>query len=353
MRKPFYRKDRKCWYVEIRRGKFIRLDPDQETAYKKWERLRSINDYQHADATVEALFEAWLQHFKAKASKERLDKAITLLSSCATHLGPQTLARKMTCERIAQWLKAEHVKGKRTFVWSVARQRDAAQFVKRAYRWAHIRGWLPPSEVLGMPLETPAPRESLISRGVHEQLVKATRGGLERGRPFGLLLIAIWHSGARPIQIRELTAKHVNEFGDWIFTKHKSSGKTQKALIVRTSPCLQTLIKILIAARPTGPLFLSPIGKAWTKDGIARRFRRMREEHGIDPSVTIYAYRHTFATDALAGGADLATVAALLGHSDTQMVSRVYGHLAKCDDPMRAASNKVAQSRSDRAFDTR
>lgn len=345
MRKPFFRTERQCWYVEVQRGKFIRLDPDERTAYKQWERLRQINDYQHSEATVEAIFEAWLSHFRVKAGGDRLEKAISLLSDCAEHVGPQSLARELSAVKLHSWLKKDRKRGKREYVWSIARQRDAAQFVKRAYKWAHIRGWLPPSDILDLSLETPAPRDVLIPRSVHVELIESTRGGLDRGKPFGLVLIALWHSGARPIQIRELEARHISEHGDWVFSKHKTSGKTGKALIVRTSPCLQTLTRILKHFRPIGPLFLSPIGLPWTKDGIARRFRRMREELKLDPAITVYAYRHTYATDALVGGADLATVAALLGHADAQMVSRVYGHLAKCDDPMRRAAVTIAARR--------
>jgi integrase len=345
MRKPFFRKERQCWYVEITRGKFVRLDPDEKTAYRMWERLRQISDYKHADATVEAIFEGWLVHFGSKANKQRTDKAVQLLTDCAEFLGPQSLARDITAVRIHQWMNKPRKLGKREYVWSVARQRDAAQFVKRAYKWAHVRGWLPPSDILDMTLRTPTPRDVLIPRSVHVQLMQSIRDGLDRGKPFGLVLIALWHSGARPIQIREVEAKHITLDGDWVFAKHKTSGKTGKALIVRASPCLQTLARILKHFRPVGPLFLSPIGEPWTKDGIARRFRRMRETLNLDQSITVYAYRHTYATDALIGGADLATVAALLGHSDAQMVSRVYGHLAKCDDPMRAAAQKVAARR--------
>jgi integrase len=345
MRKPFFRKDRKCWYVEIRRGKVIKLDPDEKAAYKQWERLRQISDYKHSDAILGAIVEAWLAHFKPTASKERFDKANSLLSDCANFIGPMTLARDLTAAKLREWLTLERKLGKRTYVWSVARQRDAAQFVKRAYSWAHIRGWLPPSDILDMSMATPSPRDALVPRSVHIQLVESTRSGLARGRPFGLVLIALWHSGARPIQIRLLEAKNVNEAGDWVFQRHKTKGKTGKALIIRTSPCLHTLTKILMYSRPVGPLFLSPIGFPWTKDGIARRFRRMREDLKLDPAITVYAYRHTYATDALVGGADLATVAALLGHSDAQMVSRVYGHLAKMDDPMRKAAVSVAMKR--------
>jgi integrase len=345
MRKPFFRSERRCWYVEVTRGKFVRLDPDEETAYKKWERLRQINDYHHADATVEAIFEGFLAFFELKASKARYDKAVTLLSSFADHFGPTRRIRDVTCQDLEKWLNEKRKRGEREYTWSVSRKRDAAQFVLRAYRWAHVQGWIPASDILLHRSETPEPRIVLVDRATHERCVKATRTGRRNRRPFGLVLIALWHSGVRPVQVRELTARHVNQHGDWVFDRHKTGKKTGRKLTVRPSACLKTLVAILSHSRPTGPLFRSPTGEAWKKDGLVRRFNRMRTELSLDSSLVLYAYRHTFATEALLHGASLTTVAALLGHKDSSMVARVYSHLDVCDDPMRAEAQRISERR--------
>jgi site-specific recombinase XerD len=165
-----------------------------------------------------------------------------------------------------------------------------------------------------------------------------------RSRPFGLVLIALWNSGARPIQVREVTAWHVNENGEWVFSSHKTSKKTKRKLIVRPTPCLATLVKILVAARPSGNLFLTSQNKPWTKDGIVRRLSRMKDKLGIESDVTAYSYRHTFATDSLLAGVDIVQVAELLNHSDIAMVAKVYGHLGKFGEPLRkAAAESVSQ----------
>jgi integrase len=48
----------------------------------------------------------------------------------------------------------------------------------------------------------------------------------------------------------------------------------------------------------------------------------------IDPPVTFHMLRHTWASLAVMGGVPLVVVAKNLGHVDTRMVERVYGHLA-------------------------
>ena len=49
---------------------------------------------------------------------------------------------------------------------------------------------------------------------------------------------------------------------------------------------------------------------------------------GITRKIRPYDLRHAFATDAIAGGADLGTVAKLMGHSTVQMVVKHYQHVA-------------------------
>lgn len=125
--------------------------------------------------------------------------------------------------------------------------------------------------------------------------------------------------------------------------KGAKSALLGRPLVVRCGPCLQTLTRILTHARPNGPMLLSAHYKPWPKDGIVLRFRRLREAVGLD-GVTAYSYRHTYATDALQAGISLPTVAALLGHVNPTMVSRVYGHLEKRSDHLSDAVAKIKRA---------
>jgi integrase len=60
---------------------------------------------------------------------------------------------------------------------------------------------------------------------------------------------------------------------------------------------------------------------------IRSAFGTARKNSGITYDVRMYDIRHLFATIMLNGGADLAAVSKLLGHSSTQMTSDVYYHL--------------------------
>ena len=47
------------------------------------------------------------------------------------------------------------------------------------------------------------------------------------------------------------------------------------------------------------------------------------------PRYSLYAFRHSFATQALERGIDSVTVAVLMGHSDPSMLAKVYQHLTQ------------------------
>ncbi len=66
---------------------------------------------------------------------------------------------------------------------------------------------------------------------------------------------------------------------------------------------------------------------------MAARFKRARDRAGLK-GVTPHCLRHTFATAAIAGtdtmpGVSMVDAAALLGHSNSAMVAKVYGHAVR------------------------
>ena len=60
----------------------------------------------------------------------------------------------------------------------------------------------------------------------------------------------------------------------------------------------------------------------------------------IDPPASFHVLRHTYASLTIMNGAPLMVVAQNLGHADTRMVEKHYGHLAQSfvADAIRAAA---------------
>ena len=80
------------------------------------------------------------------------------------------------------------------------------------------------------------------------------------------------------------------------------------------------------AGQPGDALFVSSRGRAMGADALRDRFRRLAAAAGLPAGTTPHAMRHTFATDLLAGGADLRSVQELLGHADLG-TTQLYTHL--------------------------
>jgi integrase len=80
----------------------------------------------------------------------------------------------------------------------------------------------------------------------------------------------------------------------------------------------------------TGNQLLIPnaSGTAWQKSQQARPMADACERAKIKPPISFHGLRHTYASHAVMNGAPLLVVAKNLGHSDTRMVERHYGHLA-------------------------
>ncbi len=137
-------------------------------------------------------------------------------------------------------------------------------------------------------------------------------------------------TGCRPSEVARVTADNVNlELGVWVFADHKTVQKTGKPRIVYLTPAMVELTKRLMAEHPDGPLFRGPRGgKPFTRNGIRCRFKRLRKKLPHLKGLIAYAYRHSFATDALVNGVGIAQVAELLGHTSTEMVMRHYSHIA-------------------------
>jgi len=83
------------------------------------------------------------------------------------------------------------------------------------------------------------------------------------------------------------------------------------------------------AGRAGGELMFShPDGSPWKKSEQSRPMREACEHARIAPPVSFHILRHTWASLAVMGGAPLLVIARNLGHKDTRMVEKHYGHLA-------------------------
>jgi integrase len=85
-----------------------------------------------------------------------------------------------------------------------------------------------------------------------------------------------------------------------------------------------------------------PTKSPWKTAEQARPMREANERAKLKPSISFHGLRHTWASHAVMNGVPLIIVAKNLGHKDTRMVEKHYGHLAPSyvADAIRAGAPK-------------
>ena len=232
--------------------------------------------------------------------------------------------------QVTRWLDAHPA-------WKGSR-RHAVIAVKRAFSWAEQQGVLAANPLRALKAGRAARRTRVLSGEEAAEILAAMRD-----RQFRDFVRAMLETGCRPSEVARVTAAEVRlDAGLWLFAEHKTAKKTGKPRVVYLTPAMVELSRTLVALYPEGPLFRGPRGKAaFTRQGIRRRFRRLRAKLPHLEHFVSYNVRHTFATRALVNGVGVAQVAELLGHSSTEMVSQTYGHLAGQVAHMREAAAKA------------
>lgn len=145
-----------------------------------------------------------------------------------------------------------------------------------------------------------------------------------------LLLGLLFYSGLR---VAELCALTVADVDSQALTVLVRSGKGQKARLVPFPAPVAALFVRYLYLRPVHlpALFLAATGHhnvkgPLTRDGVRQILRRRCGLAGITPVYNPHAFRHGFAMWLLNAGARLTTVAAAMGHADSQITAQIYAH---------------------------
>ncbi len=357
MRKPYYRQDRKAWYVKTNNGKSLkRLHEDEKEAYKIWHEMQKLSSREPSTATMAVIAERFLRweegpidsesdRWLGKVAPKTFRSHRDFLADACNSFGSE-LVRNLKPYHVTDWLE-----GKLT--WGSESQRGAIAAVKRCLNWADEQGHLENNPLAKVKKPAPVRREGLITDEEHAKMMTAEDEGRKSKRKktsprhacFRMVLTALRQSGCRPGSICAVRIEDVKG-GAWVLHQHKNRKKTGKPLIVYLSACLQTLTRLAAGDRKSGPLFLNSLGKKWTPNAIRCRMKTLRKKLGLPDAVIAYAFRHTFTTQALINGTPLATVAELIGNSDLDMIAKHYGHLEKASSHLASAMVNALQKRA-------
>jgi integrase len=144
---------------------------------------------------------------------------------------------------------------------------------------------------------------------------------------FRQLVRAALLTGAR---FGELVALRVSDYSPDSRAVHIAESKSSKARHVFLSDEGAAYFESLTAGRPGAErLFVRSDAEPW---GPSHQHRRMKDACStakIEPAISFHLLRHTYASHYLMSGGSLPGLARQLGHADTRMTTRHYGHLAE------------------------
>ncbi len=257
--------------------------------------------------------------------------------------------------------------------WGPSGKRAAITAIKRPFNWALKRGEIASNPLRAVEKPDEQIREMVIPLPMHKQILKLV------SKPFADLLELAWETGARPFELYLLETRHLElKSSRAMFPREESKGKKRQRVIYFSKKALAIVKRNM---RSEGRVLRNADDKPWTAYSINCAFLRLQtsmgKQHSVKPpkitteqidakvntiresrerkgkaplsekalrwqatkSVTdaairkhapklcLYAYRHSFGHRKLTEGTDSLVVATLMGHKDTVMLAKVYGHL--------------------------
>ena len=385
--KPFFRKSRRLWYVQLD-GRQINLGPDREQAFRQYHELmarpRPVVRQPQAAQLLLVLCDAfldWVLKHRSAATFEwyraRLQRFISL--------HPDLHVAELKPYHVQQWVDAypNH---------SAATKRNNIRAVKRCLTWAMQQGYVDTNPIAHLPAPSAGRREMVVEPDEFTKLLSFVDD-----EAFRNLLIVTYETGCRPQESTRVEARHVDlARSRWVFSTAESKTKGMPRVVYLPEAAAAITAK-LVAVHPIGRLFRNSSGRPWTKDALGCAFDRLqvrmgksemkRRREAVDerhvaayaetlrkhktikgavheksrsellcearrkltqrkarefaPRYSLYAFRHSWATNALVKGVDSLTVAILLGHRDASMLARVYAHLSHRPDHLLAEARRA------------
>lgn len=295
--------------------------------------------------TVKDACDDYLKAYRAgRTLKGNARQASGMERTIATHIEPtlgSVVVRKLSKARVSKWLTdlaespaklRSRPGGKQNFrpvdqsPDAVRRRRSTANrilnILKAALNHAHAEGKIHSDDAWRhvKPFrEADAARTRYLSDDEARRLVNAADA------EFRPLVLAALHTGARYGELTALVREDFNPDSGTIFIRVSKSGKPRH--VVLTDEGQAFFAKQAAGIKPGALLLSRASGAEWGKSHQTRFLANAVAAAKIAP-VTFHELRHTYASRLVMKGAPLAVVAAQLGHSDTRMVEKHYGHMS-------------------------
>ena len=381
--KPFFKKGRGLWYVEIDR-KQINLGPDREDAFRQYHQLMTQPRAESlSPESLVGIIDSYLDWVHKNRAPDTFEWYRHRLQRFVTKY-PDMKVSQLRPFHVEQWVDQYDI--------AVTTRHNYFRSIKTCLKWAVKQGYIQSSPLKDMEVPSPERREVYIPPDEFEALLVHVPDGTLRD-----LMVTTYHTGCRPQESLRLIDQYVElENARWVFPQSKSKGKRAPRIVYLDDEAL-AITKRLLAESDGGELFRNSRGRPWTKDSVNSAVDRVRVRMGkvallaagkepteraikkkvktlkktkrvkgvkrsksaaelhseakrklfkkmafdAAPRYSLYALRHSWATNALKRGVDSLTVALLMGHRDPAMLARVYQHLSHSPDHMQEQAKRA------------
>lgn len=371
--KPFFKQARGVWYVEIAR-KQHNLGPDKDEGFRRYHALMAESPKERpqrvAPQSLAAIIDAFLEWVSCRRAADTYEWYRYRL---------ERFAQRYPSLRIAD-LRPFHVETwVDSFKFSITSRRNYLRSVKRCLKWAKKQGYINSNPIADLEVPAGEAKEVFITQAEFSAFLAYVRNPA-----LADLVNVTWETGCRPQESLRVEARHVDLANQrWVLAKSESKSKKNVRVIYLTEAAVN-ITKRLMAANPEGPLFRNSAGRPWTPDAVnsaldavqvrmakvamktssetiseeriaemvptLRTWKTVQGERvekspaelrteakqkltnkraaQLSRRLSLYALRHSWATNALQRGVDPLTVAILMGHKDPSTLTKVYQHLS-------------------------
>ena len=376
--KPFYRKSRDTWYVEVD-GRQINLGKDRELAFQRYHAIMAAPPEvrpTHAMGTGEGLkltelFDRFLDWVKQHRSPDTYVWYQYRLQRFADRFPDLTMGQ-MRPYHVQEWVDSfpDH---------SPTTTRNYMRSVKRCIKWGQTLGYIDSNPIQHISIPASTPKDVYLTPEEFARLLSETRDANFRD-----LLDVTYETGCRPQESLRIEIRHIDLPNQrWVLPRSEAKGKQAPRVVYLSDKAIE-ITRRLIGDRTAGRLFLNSNGKPWTTNAVNCAFQRIQHRMGMAemkrqgisvgeekiaeliptlskthrvgkkvvakneaelrheakrkltyqmaqesaPKYSLYSLRHSWATNALQRGVDALTVAILMGHKDPSQLAKVYQHLS-------------------------
>jgi integrase len=288
------------------------------------------------DYLVSSLLNQYRAHLNASRKSSAPGVFEVLARGFAEEFGPLRVC-ELKPHAVEAWLDRQDR-------WNPTSKAHAGTLILAAVSWARRKGFIETDPLAGR-VDLPQPllrgREARMSDELLDLMIAEADANKMRSKEWGLFLRLLRHTGARPGELRAAEAfNYVN--GKLIFRWNATKGyvwknakKSRRDRVIYIPPALREYVERQVREYPSGPIFRTPRGAAWSATSIGNKWQWLLKRpnvvayckaHGIElRELRPYNLRHTFISNYLDATGDYYGCAQICGTSIKMLETR-YSH---------------------------